>query len=83
MSYIAKLIEQECPECQGQRVATILMRNGITNFIKEHHFEVFTYFQSRLDFYKEEYSPLRMASKDTMKKFKISRYKLFRIRKEF
>ena len=49
----------------------------------KHHFEVFTYFQSRLDFYKEEYSPLRMASKDTMKKFKISRYKLFRIRKEF
>lgn len=83
MSYIARLIEQECPECQAQRVATILMRNGVTNFTKEHHYDIFLYFQSRLEFYREDFRPMRMAAKDTMQKFKISRFKLFRIRKEF
>jgi hypothetical protein len=83
MSYVAKIIEQECPECNAEKVASILIRNGITNYIKEYHYEIFNYFQTRLEFYKEDYRPLRMAAKDTMQKFKISRFKLFRIRKEF
>ena len=83
MSYIAKLIEQECPDCQAQRVATILMRNGVTNPIKEHHFDIFIYFKDRLEYYKKLKKPLKYAVQDTLVHFDISRFKLYRIRKEF
>lgn len=83
MSYIAELIKNECPECQPERVAVILARNGVTHPTKEYHYDIYKYFVSRLTIHEKEKTPLTKASIDTMDKFNISRFTLLRIRNEF
>jgi hypothetical protein len=83
MSYIAEVINRECPECQGDRVATILARNGVTNYILDYHYEIFQYFKDRLEHHSNTIKPLRNATYDTLVKYDISRFQLIRIRKQF
>ena len=83
MSYVAEIIARECPECQAERVATILIRNGITNPTVEYHYEIFTYFKRKLEQYANCKKPIREATLDTLDYFNISRFLLLRIRKQF
>lgn len=83
MSYIVELIKRECPECQAERVAGILARNGVTNYVLDYHFEIFTYFKQRLETHSTTLRPLRNATYDTLVKYNISRFQLIRIRKQF
>jgi hypothetical protein len=83
MSYIAELINRDCPECQGEKVAVILAKNGIVNYTLDYHFEIFQYFKQRLEHHSQTLKPLRNATYDTLVKYDISRYSLIRIRKQF
>jgi len=83
MSYVIEVIKRECPDCQAEKVAGILARNGITNYILDYHYEIYQYFLSRLAHHAKTAKPLRNATYDTLVYYNISRFQLIRIRKQF
>ena len=83
MSYIAELINKECPECQGEKIAIILIRNGIVDSSIDYNYEIFKYYELRVVFHAQENFPIKHAIDDVKKKFRVNRFQLHRIRKRY
>lgn len=86
MKYAASIINQVCPECDGGKIAAALYRAGVlATSVIEHDYEVFLCFLHNLEeAHKSKIKkPTQWANAKTREKYKIDRFRLWRIKNRF